>query len=60
MYIFSVNIVRNWRSVLVKDTAWYKFVDLLYYVLTMEVIEKLPIVKKWQDAGKDITNETKV
>lgn len=51
VYIFSVNIVRNWKSVLVKGTAWYKFVDLLYYVLTMEVIEKLPMVKRWQEGG---------
>ena len=55
VYIFSVNIVRNWRSVLVKGTAWYKFVDLLYYVLTMEVIEKLPMVKRWQEGGLDGT-----
>ena len=55
VYIFSVNIVRNWRSVLLKGTAWYKFVDLLYYVLTMEVIEKLPMVRRWQEAGLDGT-----
>ena len=55
VYIFSVNIVRNWRSVLVKGTAWYKFVDLLYYVLTMEVIENLPMVKRWQEGGLDGT-----
>lgn len=49
IYIFCTNIVRNWKSLLVEGTAWYKFVDLLYYVLTMEVIEKLPIVKRWQE-----------
>ena len=48
LYIFGTNIFRNWRDILTPGTPWYKFVDLLYYILSVKFIEKFPIVKKWQ------------
>lgn len=52
IYIFGTNIFRNWLSILRPDTAWYKYVDLIYYVLSVKFIEKLPIVKRWQEERK--------
>ena len=49
VYIFGTNICRNWLNILRPGTAWYKFVDLLYYVLSVKFIERFNIVKKWQD-----------
>ena len=49
IYVFGTNILRNWRNILSDGTAWYKFVDLLYYVLSVKFIEKFDIVKKWQE-----------
>lgn len=49
IYVFGTNILRNWRNILSNGTAWYKFVDLLYYVLSVKFIEKFDIVKKWQE-----------
>lgn len=48
-WVFGTNILRNWRSMLRPGTATYKFVDILYYVLTVQFVEKLPFVKKWQE-----------
>lgn len=48
-WVFGTNILRNWRSMLCPGTATYKFVDILYYVLTVQFVEKLPFVKKWQE-----------
>ena len=52
IYVFGVNILRNWRQVLREGTAWWKLVDLLYYVLTVKFIERFSIVKKWQGNQK--------
>lgn len=49
LWVFGTNILRNWRSMLRPGTATYKFVDILLYVLTVQFVEKLPFVKKWQE-----------
>jgi hypothetical protein len=49
IYVFGTNICRNWRNILTPGTAWYKFVDLMYYVLSVKFVEKFNIVKKWQE-----------
>lgn len=48
IYIFGTNICRNWLNILSPDTAWYKFVDLLYYVLSVKFIERFKFVRQWQ------------
>lgn len=57
IYIFGTNICRNWLNILVPGTAWYKFVDLIYYVLSVKFIEKFGIVKKWQEERNNTTKE---
>lgn len=49
VWVFGTNILRNWRKMLRKGTATWKFVDILLYVLTVQFVEKLPWVKRWQD-----------
>ena len=49
IYVFGTNICRNWRNILTPGTDWYKFVDLMYYVLSVRFVEKFSIVKKWQE-----------
>lgn len=48
-WVFGTNILRNWRSMLRPGTATYKFVDIMYYILTVQFVEKMPFVKKWQE-----------
>lgn len=57
IYIFGTNIFRNWLQILKPDTAWYKFVDLIYYVLSVKFIERLSIVKKWQEERNGTDSE---
>ena len=57
IYIFGTNICRNWLNILSKGTAWYKFVDLLYYVLSVKFIERFDIVKKWQEERHNSPSE---
>lgn len=49
VWVFGTNILKNWRKMLVKGTATYKFVDALLYVLTVQFVEKLPFAKKYQE-----------
>ena len=49
VWVFGTNILRNWRKMLHKGTATYRFVDILLYVLTVQFVEKLPWVKKYQE-----------
>ena len=59
IYIFGTNIFRNWLQILNKGTAWYKFVDLIYYVLSVKFIEKFDVVKKWQEERNNTEKEGK-
>ena len=55
IYIFGTNIFRNWLIILTPGTAWYKFVDLIYYILSVKFIERFNIVKEWQKERKEPT-----
>ena len=57
VYIFGTNICRNWLNILPKGTAWYKMVDLLYYVLSVKFIEKFDVVKRWQEERSNTRHE---
>ena len=53
IYIFGTNICRNWLNILSPGTAWYRFVDLVYYVLSVKFIERFRIVKEWQQKNNN-------
>ena len=48
VWVFGSNVFRNWREILTPGTAWYKFVDLVYYVLSVKFIERFQWVKDYQ------------
>lgn len=48
IYVFGTNIFRNLRTIPQKDSPWYKLFDLCYYILSVQFLEKIPIIKKWQ------------
>lgn len=53
IYIFGTNIFRNLRDISPKMSPWYRFFDLCYYILSVQFIEKIPFVKKWQEERKN-------
>lgn len=58
VWVFGTNILKNWRRMLKEGTATYKFVDILIYVLSVQFVEKLPFVKKWQEEQTKENNHT--
>ncbi len=59
IYIFGTNIVRNWLNILTPKTPWYKFVDLIYYILSVKFIERFSFVRKWQEERNNTSSEGK-
>ena len=49
VYIFGTNIFRNLRAIPPNGSAWYKFFDLCYFLLSAEFLDKIPFIKKWQE-----------
>ena len=52
IYFYTTNVVRNWRSMLVKNTTMYKVADAVYFILTMKVVERVPYVSEYLKAKK--------
>lgn len=52
MYLFTTNILRNWRKVLLPGTPWYQLVDFVHYVMSFGFVDKMPIFKKYQEYKK--------
>ncbi len=59
MYLFTTNILRNWRKVLVPGTTWYLLVDFVHYVMSCGFVDKMPIFKKYQEYKKKEENGSK-
>jgi len=55
-YIYGVNILRNTRSMLLEGSGMYRVVDILYYVLTLKVVDKIPFLSEYL---KKTTNKEK-
>ena len=44
IYFYSTNILRNIRQILKEGTPAYKAVDFIYYLLSFEIIKKIPLL----------------
>lgn len=47
VWVFSTNIFRNARNICTKGSSMYKFFDILYYVASVQVVEKIPFVQDY-------------
>lgn len=52
-YVYAVNIFRNLRHMLKEGTDMYKVVDILYYILTLKVVDKIPFLGEYLNKKKD-------
>lgn len=48
-YLFTTNILKNLKRMLVPDSPWYRLVDYGYYALTLGFVEKFPMFKRYQE-----------
>ena len=47
IYIYAVNILRNLRHMLLEGSGMYRVVDILYYLLTLKVVDKIPFLSEY-------------
>jgi hypothetical protein len=58
IYIYGVNILRNIRHMLQEGSGMYRVVDILYYVLTLKVVDKIPFLSEYlKKSKKEADNE---
>lgn len=46
-WVFSINILRNCRNCCPKTSSMYKLFDILYYVVSIQIVEKIPFVASY-------------
>lgn len=46
-WVFVANILRNCRACCPKDTPMYKIFDILYYIISVQVVEKIPFIASY-------------
>ena len=56
-WVFSINILRNGRNSCPKDSSMYKLFDILYYVVSIQIVEKIPFVASYiASKGEETSN----
>ena len=58
IYVFGTNIFRNLRDIAPEKSQWNRFFDLCYYILSVQFLEKIPIIKKWQEEKESRNHRT--
>lgn len=53
LWFFGVNISRNWMLITKEGSTFHKLAYFIYYVLSMQIIEKIPFLKQFMEEKKD-------
>ncbi|MBR6140902.1 MAG: phage holin family protein [Bacteroidaceae bacterium] len=53
IYFYSTNILRNLMQVLKPHTPAFRAVDFLYYILSFEIIRKIPLLGEYLNSKKE-------
>lgn len=56
IYIYAVNILRNLRHMLLEKSGMWRVVDILYYLLTLKVVDKIPFLSEYLNKKKEDKN----
>lgn len=53
LWFFGVNISRNWKLITKKGSTFHKLASFIYYILSMQVVEKVPYLKQFMEGKED-------
>lgn len=53
IYFYTTNILKNMKKFLRTGTPAYRAVDFLYYLLSFEIIHKIPVLGEYLNNGKN-------
>lgn len=55
LWFFSVNIARNWMNITPKESVFHKIAYFIYYVLSVQFVERIPFLKRFIAEKKEET-----
>lgn len=53
LWFFCVNISRNWKEITRPGSTFHNLASFIYYVLSMQVVEKIPFLRQFMDEKKE-------
>lgn len=53
LWFFGVNISRNWMNITKDGSTFHKLANFIYYVLSMQIVEKIPFLKQFMEDKKE-------
>lgn len=56
LWFFGVNISRNWKMITREGSTFNKLASFIYYVLSMQIVEKVPFLKQFIEEKKEAGN----
>lgn len=51
-YFYGVNVLRNWKQLCRQESATYKCVAFIYYVVSVEFIKNIPFLSNYQKSNQ--------
>ena len=57
---FAVNITRNWMNITPKESVFYKIASFIHYVLSMQFVERIPLMKRFMAEKKQEKIDEKI
>lgn len=52
IWIYSINIVRNMKLMCMEGTSMYKLLDIIYYIISVKIITKIPYLQEYVEQKK--------
>jgi energy-coupling factor transporter transmembrane protein EcfT len=59
IYFYVTNIMRNWKLALPNDSVMYRVADALYYILSLQLIDRIHYLGGYLKSNKDTDNADK-
>ena len=56
IWFYCINILNNWKKILIKDTTLYRFINFLHWLVSMKFVEKIPYLSEFINHEKDENN----
>lgn len=59
IWFYVINILNNWRKILIEGTTIHRFVSFLYFVVSMKFVEKIPFLSEFINKEEEENKDSK-
>ena len=57
LWIYTINILKNLKIMLIDETPMWRFVDFLYFIISLKMINKIPFLNDYLTINKAFKGE---